>query len=327
MSDPQFSVLSFCPEKPVVIAAAMLVVLAVSIGFIFPATVSSTYYLQQLQVASFIGILASGGMAVLLLGEIDLSLPWTVTASGMVACGVYSSDGAWAGDGTAILAALTLGLLAGLWNGLGVAVLRAPSMVWTLGLNAILLGLTVLYAGGYSPQTNASPVMRHLAVGRIFDIVPVSLCIWVTVGIIFVIVIKLTPLGIWIHATGRSPRVAYIAGVRRKFVIFSVFVWSGFCSALTGILLAGYSGQAFQAMGDPMLLPSIAAIVVGGTKVTGGEGNYLGTIMGVLVLSLLSNVLSLVQAPEALRLIIYGSTIILMLLLGGKAGNRTKELS
>lgn len=72
-------------------------------------------------------------------------------------------------------------------------------------------------------------------------------------------------------------------------------------------LLAGYSGQAFQAMGDPMLLPSIAAVVVGGTKVTGGEGNYLGTVVGVMALTLLSNVLSFMQAPEALRLVIYGS--------------------
>ncbi|RWM88733.1 MAG: hypothetical protein EOR84_26480 [Mesorhizobium sp.] len=90
----------------------------------------------------------------------------------------------------------------------------------------------------------------------------------------------------------------------------------GLCSAVGGILLAGYSGQAFQAMGDPMLLPSIAAVVVGGTKITGGEGAYSGTIVGVLVLTLLSNALTLMQSPEALKMIIYGGTILAMLLLG-----------
>lgn len=301
-------------ERSIWIACLFVLALTIVIGITYPATISVNYYMQQLQIAAFVGVLASGAMVVLLLGEIDLSMPWTATAAGMLACGAFSSGAAWANDGTAISAALLLGLAIGGVNAFGVAILRAPSMVWTLGVNAILLGLTVVYAGGYSPQTNASPLMRHLAVGRVFGVVPVAVLIWLFVGSVLVLVLRLTPLGAWIYAMGRSSRVAYLAGVPTRVVVLFAFLWAGLCSAVGGVLLSGYSGQAFQAMGDPMLLPSIAAVVVGGTKVTGGEGRYLGTVMGVLALTLLSNVLSLMQAPEALRLIIYGSTIILMLL-------------
>lgn len=302
--------------RSLIVAGVFLAILAAGIGFVFPTTVSGSYYMQQLQIAAFVGVLASGTMAVLLLGEIDLSLPWTVTTTGMLACGIASSGASWAGEGTAILVALLWGLAIGAVNAFGVAILRAPSMVWTLGVNAILLGLTVLYAGGYSPQTNASPLMRYLAVGRLFDTIPVAAVLWAVVGTVLVFLLKRTVLGSWLYAVGRSPRVAYLAGVPTRTVVFAVFMWSGLCSAIGGILLSGYSGQAFQAMGDPMLLPSIAAVVVGGTKITGGEGTYSGTIVGVLVLTLLSNALTLMQSPEALKMIIYGGTILAMLLLG-----------
>ncbi|RWM88734.1 MAG: hypothetical protein EOR84_26485 [Mesorhizobium sp.] len=212
--------------RPLIVACTFLAVLAVGIGIMFPATFSGSYYMQQLQIAAFVGVLASGTMAVLLLGEIDLSLPWTVTTTGMLACGIASSDASWAGEGSAFLFAMLWGVTVGAVNAFGVAILRAPSMVWTLGVNAILLGLTVLYAGGYSPQTNASPVMRFLAVGRLFETIPVALILWAAIGTIFVFLLKRTVFGSWLYAMGRSPRVAFLAGVPTRAVVFAVFIWS-----------------------------------------------------------------------------------------------------
>jgi ribose transport system permease protein len=303
--------------RPVITSVAVLLVLAILIGVAFPATVSAGYYMQQLQIAAFVGVLATGAMSVILLGEIDLSLPWTVTASALLSCGLYSSEALGGNDAIAIATALAFGMGVGAINGIGVALLRAPSMVWTLGVNAVILGLTVLLIGAYNPQTAASPIMRYLAVGRAMGGVPVAVMVWAVVGLALVAILRLTPLGSWIYTYGRSPCVAYLAGIPVRAVVFFSFVWAGLCSAVAGVLLAGYSGQAFQAMGDPLLLPSIAAVVVGGTKVTGGEGTYLGTVVGVLVLTLLANVLSLLQSPEAVRLIIYGTVIVVMLLVGG----------
>jgi ribose transport system permease protein len=114
--------------------------------------------------------------------------------------------------------------------------------------------------------------------------------------------------------------VAYLSGVDTRSVLIVCFAISGACSALAGVLLAGYSDKAYQAMGDAYLLPAIAAVVLGGTNILGGRGTYLGTIAGVILIGLLQSILSVMQMPEAGRQIIYGSVIIAMLLVYGRGG-------
>ena len=96
------------------------------------------------------------------------------------------------------------------------------------------------------------------------------------------------------------------------------FVISGACSALAGVLLAGYATKAYQAMGDAYLLPAIAAVVLGGTNILGGRGTYAGTIVGTILITLLQSILSVMQMPEMGRQVIYGAVIILMLLTYGR---------
>lgn len=290
-----------------------LVVLLAANFILFPQRLSLGYGGQQLQIASFLGILAAGAMIVLLIGEIDLSIPWVLTLSAMIASGLSSAYPDLP-QIVPILVALVFGALCGLWNGLGVAILRAPSMVWTLGLNALLLGVSVFYAGGYSPQTAASPLMRYLAVGRIGDAIPVVVLIWIALSIGVVVMLRATAFGAALYAVGRNEAVAYLAGIRTRVIKVLAFVFAGCCSALSGVLLAGYSGQAYQSMGDAYLLPTIAAVVLGGTHVQGGQGRYAGTVGGVLVLVILGSLLALLQAPEFIRQITYGTIIVVMLL-------------
>ena len=101
-------------------------------------------------------------------------------------------------------------------------------------------------------------------------------------------------------------------------MLVGCFAISGMCSALAGVLLAGYSTKAYQAMGDPYLLPAIAAVLLGGTNILGGRGTYLGTIAGVILIVLLQSILSVMQMEEAFRQIIYGAVIIAMLLVYGR---------
>ena len=119
-------------------------------------------------------------------------------------------------------------------------------------------------------------------------------------------------------AIGNRERAAYLSGINTRMVIILAFVVSGACSALAGVLLAGYSSKAYQGMGDPYLLPAIAAVVIGGTNILGGRGRYLGTVVGTILIVLLTSVLSVMQMPEAGRQIIYGLVIILMLLVYGR---------
>ena len=218
---------------------------------------------------------------------------------------------------------LGCGLLVGLINGLGVAWLRVPSMIFTLGMNAVLQGLVVLYTGGAAPASHATRLMSIMAVERTFG-VPNSLFVWVAVSILTVFLLRATQFGRYIYAVGNRERAAYLSGVPTRVVIVACFALSGLTAALAGIMLTGYSTKAYQGMGDAYLLPAIAAIVLGGTNVLGGTGQYTGTVVGVILIVLLQSILSVLQMPEAGRQVIYGGVLVTMLLIYGR-GARVNE--
>jgi ribose transport system permease protein len=287
-------------DKPVVYAAGfVLLILLVGTGYTLFTQGSAPllqpqYLLQQLQVGSFLGVVAAGLMLVILLGHIDLSVPWTLTAAAMMATAI---GGPWA-----IPAGIGVGFLVGIVNGLGVAYLRVPSMIFTLGMNA---------------------VMRGLLVARIGGVIPVALLVWLAASAAVVVILTRTTLGRAIYAIGNRERAAYLSGINTSRVILIAFALSGAAAGLAGVLLAGYSTKAYQGMGDAYLLPAIAAVVIGGTNILGGRGRYLGTLVGVILIVLLNSVLSIMQMPEAGRQIIYGIVIIAMLLVYGRGGRLT----
>ncbi len=308
-------------DKPIAIALGFVVVI-LTVGTVYTlitqgkaTLLSPAYLLQQLQVGAFLGLVAAGMMLVILLGHIDLSVPWTLTAAAMMATAV--------GGPAAIPVGLAVGLIVGLVNGLGVAYLRIPSMIFTLGVNAVMRGLMVAHTGGFAPQTAATDLMQWLAVGKVLGI-PVALLVWAIVSVAIVALLNRSALGKTIYAIGNKEAAAYLAGVRTKRTIIIAFCLCGMTAGLAGTLLAGYSTKAYQGMGDAFLLPSIAAVVIGGTNILGGRGRYLGTLVGVVLIVLLNSVLSIMQMPEAGRQVIYGTVIIMMLLVYGRRDNVTQ---
>lgn len=304
------------PETRPIALALVFVVAIVAVGTGYTLATQGTapmlqpaYLLQQLQIGAFLGICAAGMMMVILLGHIDLSIPWTLTAAAMMATSV---GGPWA-----IPTGLAVGLAVGLVNGLGVSVLRIPSMIFTLGVDSVLRGLMVAHTGGFAPQTEASPLMRFLAAERVAGI-PVAIFVWAGVSLLIAGLQGRTGLGRAIYATGAREGAAYLSGIRTRRVIVAAFVCSSLCAATAGILLAGYSAKAYQGMGNAYLLPAIAAVVLGGTHILGGRGRYLGTLVGVILIVLLNSVLSIMQMPEAYRQVIYGLVIVGMLLVYGR---------
>ncbi len=278
---------------------------------------SPDYLLLQLQIASFLGVIATGAMLVILLGGIDLSVPWVVTVGGMMstaAAGWWGDAGAWFAIPFGILCGATLGLL----NGIGVAYLRVPSMIFTLGINAVAQGLIVLQTGGFAPQDRATPAMHLVATGRSWFGLPNALLVWAVVGAGTMFLLHRTTLGRSIYAIGNRERAAYLSGVNTRLVTLLCFVIAGACSAAAGVLLTGYSTKAYQAMGDAYQLPAIAAVVLGGTNILGGRGSYLGTIVGVVLITLLQSILSVMQISEMGRQVTYGVVIIGMLLIYGR---------
>jgi ribose transport system permease protein len=321
-------------DKATTIAfACSLIIIAVGAS-LKPEFLSYDYIVQQLQTASFLGVIATGTMLIILLGHIDLSVPWTICVGAMMATGAQGLLGRFIGPDVAMHLSIPFGILCGmavgLVNGIGVAYLRAPSMIFTLGVNAVAQGLMVFHTGGFAPQDKASALMRELAVGRLIPGVPNPLLIWLVVGALAVFILTQTTLGRRVYAIGNKERAVYLSGVDAKRVVLICFVIAGACSAFGGILLAGWANRSFQAMGDPYLLPAIAAVVLGGASVLGGRGRYLGTVAGVILITLLQSILSVLQPQaalaemglkipaEAFRQITFGVVIVGMLLLYGR---------
>ncbi len=281
-------------------------------SLVFPNFLSLDYLLTQAQIASFLGVLAAGAMVVILLGHIDLSVPWTLGWAAIVSTTLVGT-GHPVLEAIAIPAALCTGAIIGVVNGIGVAVFRIPSMVWTLAVNAMLLGTSVLFTGGFNPRGEASPLMRTLASGDSLGL-PNALWVWLVLSLALVWLLRRTSFGRYLVAIGLSEKATWLSGVATPRIAFGAFIVAGLCSALGGVLVAGYANQAYQSMGDPYLMPVIAAVVIGGTSILGGRGSYLGTVGGALFITLLTSVLSVMQFGEAWRQIVFGGIIILMLL-------------
>jgi ribose transport system permease protein len=303
-------------DPPVAIAFACII-LMLFLGSLYSSSfLSPEYLLQQLKVASFLGVIATGTMIVILLGQIDLSIPWVVAVGGMMSTAATG----WGpvGHVIAIPFGVLCGVALGLVNGFGVAYLRIPSMIITLAVNAVAQGLMVVHTGGFSPQDSSSPAMRTLATGELFFGLPNALIVWGVVGAGAIFLLNRTTFGRAVYGIGNRERAAYLSGINTQRVVLIAFALAGGLSAFGGVLLAGYASKAAQAMGDAYLLPAIAAVVLGGASILGGRGSYLGTVAGVILITLLQSILSVVQMPDAGRQIIYGIVIVAMLLLYGR---------
>ncbi len=270
------------------------------------ALFSWTYYNSLLVLSSFLLILALGQGTVILTGGLDLSVPWTIGLSGILLTGILNGQ-----DAPLIYAlplVLGVGVLIGAANGVGIAVLGLSPIVMTLAMNGILQGVALLYSQG-TPAGFSAPVMRWFMTDRSIGITPVVFLVVAFVAAA-VLLLTRTPFGRRVYGLGNGERVAALSGIKVDRTIILVYMLSGFCAALVGALLTGFSGQASLGMGDEYLLPSIAVVVVGGTLITGGRGSYLGMVGGVLLFTGLQTLLAGTTLPYATRAILFGLVVL-----------------
>ena len=267
----------------------------------------STHYFNSLfTLALFYTVLAIGQGAVVLTGGLDLSVPHTLAFAGVVLAAVANGQDApayWA-----IPMVLGAGMLVGLVNGLGVVLFGMPSIVVTLATNGVMQGLALLYTGGI-PTGSSPPSLQWLFNARFLGFAPAAWSL-ILVAAVAVVVLHRTTFGRRIFAIGNSARVAKLSGTRVDANLLGVYVLSGFCSALGGVLMTGFSGISFLSMGIPLLLPTIAVVLVGGTLATGGRGHYLGMFGGALLLTALGTLVTGSQVPIAVRDIVFGVVVL-----------------
>ncbi|WP_287301377.1 ABC transporter permease [Mesorhizobium sp.] len=292
-----------------IVAAVWIVASFVSRGF---GAYGHLRYLVEL--AAVIGLVAAGQTFVVIAGGIDLSVAAIVTVSA-VSLPLLS----WQADPTgltAVLAVLALTTTIGLVNGLGVALLRVHPMIMTLAMATFLQGLLIIIAGG-SAVTAENPLVRWLGNARPAGI-PAGVLLWVAVSVIVLAAMHATSFGARLFAMGANPLAATLSGVPIASTTLAVYGISGFTSGLAGVLVLGMNGQGYVGIGDPYLLASIAAVVLGGTSILGGLGTYAGTIPGAVLLVTITALITVVNASPGWRSILFGSLILGLLLLSGR---------
>jgi ribose transport system permease protein len=275
-------------------------------NFLAGGFATATNILQLLKLSSFLGLVAIGQTVVMLTGGIDLSIAWVLTGSAAVFTSLCI--GKDANIIPAAAAALVVGLATGFVNGFGVAKLRISPIVMTLAMNNIMIGGTLLYTGG-TPSGSSGPLVRSLATGSV-GIVPVMVIVWCVLGAATVVVTRYTRSGRKLLSVGEGPRVSYLTGIRNDHVTIAAYVVCGVMSSVTGILFAAFSGNTFLGMGDQFVLPTIAAVVVGGTSMFGGRGGYGGTMAAVFFITILTTVLVIGNIPAGVRSVVFGLAIL-----------------
>jgi len=189
-----------------------------------------------------------------------------------------------------------------------------------MAMNGIMEGLTLGLSSGMTCEACAAyapPVIQEAVHGHLLG-VPAVLYVWLVVILLVSLALSVTTFGRATYAVGNSARVSYLAGVRVGAVTVALYGLSGVFSALAGIMLVGFGGQASLGMGDPYLFQSIAAVVIGGVYILGGRGSYLGVVAGSVTLVALVSVLLALNMPDYGRSIVYGVIILGLLLAYGR---------
>ncbi|WP_276353232.1 ABC transporter permease [Cohnella caldifontis] len=296
--------------SPTVVAFAVLllvwVITAVSIdGFATKASL-----IQTLQTAAFLGIIAAGQTIVVMMAGIDLSVSSTVTLSSVAASSVMAHSGM--GPYAGIAAGLGIGAAVGLVNALGIAYLKLPPLIMTIATISLITGFMLIATNG-TPPSGMSPVLNQLANNDWFFGLPNVVFIWLVVSVFTYWFLHLSKFGRQTIALGTNEKASVLSGVHTAKLQMIGYSLCGLFAGLSGILQLGYMGSTYLTLGEPYQLLSIAAVVLGGTSILGGRGNYLGTIAGTLLIIILKNVLTVIDISSAGREFVMGLLILVIL--------------
>ena len=291
----------------ILVLVALLVALAGLIEVIRPGAVNANWVSNILEFAAPLGILAAGQTLVVITGGIDLSVANVATAAAYI-----MASQAPHGVTRAVVLGLLVGVVVGVVNGLGVAIFRVQPLIMTLAMGLVVTGSLNVYGQFARGVPSVPPLVHELGSGTILGYVPVSLFLWGALAAALILGLRGTGFGRLLYALGDNLEATRLAGVHAWQVLLTNYSLCGLLSAVAGIVLAGTVNAADLSLANILLLPSVAAVVIGGTSIFGGSGSYSGTIVGALILTVLNSVLTLLDVPDPVKQILYGAIIILL---------------
>jgi ribose transport system permease protein len=291
------------PVIPLLVLLGLLVILF-ELG---PSSVSPAWAGGVFRAAVPLAILAGCQTIAMLTGGIDLSVGAIASASGFVVATLVGTMGLPA----AIVIVLVAAGIAGLVNGIGVGVFKVHPLIMTLGMSLVVLGLANVWQV-QRVQTGAGvpPAFRTLGSDQFLTVIPYSLIVFVPVALLILLGLRRTGYGRLLYAIGDNPIAARLSGARAWQVLLVLYVISAVLAGIAGFLIAGLTNVASVTLADSYVLPSVAAAVIGGTSILGGRGGFGGTIVGALILTVITSLLSSLGYPEAVRQILFGAIIV-----------------
>lgn len=294
--------------------------LAVAILWIVLSSATGRFSISNLSgivlSASFLALIGLGQMFVVTTGRgnIDLSISSVITLNAYLALIVIKGDDHNLATGLAVAA--ILGLAIGLANAILVVTLRIPAIIATLATGYVLATATLL-ANKAIPGFVVSPALKYIASARLAGM-PVMTMIAIVCAAVAAYVLRYTAYGRKLSAVGQSRTAAHLAGIRVGLIVTSTFLISSVLASFTGLLLGAYVGGAFLEMGQPYLLQSIAAVVLGGTLIFGGSATALGTLSASVLLILIVTTMQILGLPPGAQDMVQGVVVILVLALAGR---------
>jgi ribose transport system permease protein len=296
-------------ERPIIPLIGLLVLLVALSELVRPGIVDPGWAGVISRTAVPLAILAACQTLTMLTGGIDLSVGQVASVSGFLVATLVGDYGLV----VAIAAALLASALTGLVNGIGVGVFRVHPLIMTLAMTLVVFGLANVWQL-LMVQTGAGVPgeLRWLGAGQFLDVLPNSLIVFVPLGALILLMLHRSGYGRLLYALGDNPVAARLSGARAWQVLIVLYVISGLLAGIAGLIYSGLTNTASVTLVNTHLLPSVAAAVIGGTSILGGRGGFGGTIIGALILAVVSALLTSLGQPESVRQILFGAIIVLV---------------
>lgn len=301
-----------------VLAFLVVAILWIGASLILPGFGAYGHLRYLIELSAVIGLVAVGQTLVVIGGGIDLSVGWVITVA---AIGLPLLSPEWDASGlVGIVLTLAVAAAIGFLNGAGIAWLRVHPLIMTLAMASLLQGALVIFAGG-SAVSGQNPAVKWLGSARPAG-VPVGIVLWLLCAAATLVFLHRTARGAQIFAIGTNPLASRLSGVGVERTTVLLYTLSGLAAGVAGVLVLGMNGQGYVGIGDPYLLTSIAAVVLGGTSILGGRGTYAGTIAGAVLLTTITALITVVNASAGWRNILFGSLVLGLLLISGREERR-----
>ena len=272
-----------------------------------------------MRLAVFLGVIAAGQTLVIISGSegIDLSAGSVVTLTAILAYVIV--NGANERVLPALLVCLAVGALIGFLNGVGITFLKISPFVMTLGMAGVVTGAIIVITHG-SVTGKVAPIMTRLIARPLTPSlqIPNAILIWILFGILMWLLLERTAYGRNLFAIGVNRITAKLSGVNVTGTNLLTYALAGALAGFGGFLLVGNTGVVHLQLGQPFLFPSIAAVAVGGTLLSGGKGSYWGTMAGAIVLTLITSLLTTMQMPDSVRRMVLGGTLLILISIYGR---------